>query len=68
MAANLKVIDRDIGQRHTCQGLGQDKDRLILQTEVNGNISLYVIGNKFKLDYETTKQFTGRNSKSQKLK
>ncbi|XP_066935500.1 protocadherin Fat 4-like isoform X3 [Clytia hemisphaerica] len=56
LAANLKVVDPDVSQTHTCQGLGQDKDRLVFQTEASGNISMYVLPKKFNLDYEKNKQ------------
>ena len=64
LAANLKVVDPDVGQTHTCQGVGQDKDRLVFQTEANGNISMYVLPNKFNLDYEKNQQVSGMATQS----
>ena len=64
LAANLRVVDPDVGQTHTCQGVGQDKDRLVFQTEANGNISMYVLPKKFNLDYEKNKQVSGMATQS----
>ena len=60
LAGNLKIVDPDVGQTHTCQGIGPDKDRLVFQTEANGNVSMYVLPKKFNLDYEKSKQVSGK--------
>jgi len=49
----------DIGQSHNCQGVGTNKDAIAFQTETNGNVSMFIIGNKMKLDYESDTQING---------
>ena len=54
------MIDADVSQQHTCQGVGADKDRVMLQTEFNGNVSLFLLPNKFNLDFERETTISGK--------
>ena len=55
----MKVVDADILQQHTCKGIGADGDRVMLQTESNGNISLFLLPKKFNLDFEKQTTISG---------
>lgn len=53
--ADLKVMDDDIGQSHQCSAISADFVDCV--TEQNRNVSVYILGNKKKTDYESSKSF-----------
>ena len=58
--ANLKILDDDIGQMHTCDGIGSDKDWIETLTENNGNVSVFILGNKKKTNFEDSQSFNSK--------
>ena len=54
--AELKVIDEDKSQNHSCICISSNKDWVHLVNENNGNISVYLTKNQVIVNYEETNE------------
>lgn len=56
--AEIKVLDNDVGQSYNCQCIGPNKDRIGTQTELSGNVTVFLNPGKQNLDFEILNEFS----------